>query len=391
LWQIPSLRERGTFYVVDPGQTSRDCIPSDDFLPRIIVVSSPNAVHWGGEKFTKSRDDIVTISGGLFFYYPLWSWAELRQARELLNAGGKVDLSLEEMSERFPAVGGVPRHLWMPKKVFDIYVENQALSVNWLSTLQTEKIAMGQWNLLASNDSDQPKSTIIGYEVVEGSDFFRAVIVPISWMIRQKVSEQHLVNTWNTVCNRPNPGTAFEEYTWLLMIGDNKRSMMSRACVGRLNVNAYLTVDDAELGGCKDLQKVDKLMPAARNEPGTLFLPLNDQEEFIDFVYAEVAPNPVKIHFHAFQATYSGRHVAKQAGISKFEAALQPGEKATAYYLVPSWQFQTFVTSPVQPRSSTGRVTFRHVRIPLPTLYQAPMPSKVDTGPKRRRCWPCKP
>jgi hypothetical protein len=389
LWQIPSLRERGTFYVVDPGQTSRDCVPSDDFLPRIIVVSSPNAVHWGGEKFTKPRRDIVTISGGLFFYYPLWSWAELRQARELLNTGGEVDLSLEEMSERFPAVGGVPRHLWMPKTDYDIYVVRQALAVNRLSTLQTEKIAMGHWDLLVSNDSDQPKSAIIGYK--KGSDFRHPEIGPISLLIRQKVFEQHLVNTWNTVCNRPNPGTAFEEYTWLLMIGDKKRSMKSRACVGRRHVKAYLTFDDVELGGCKDLQKVDELITAARDEPGTLFLPSNDQEEFIDFVYAEVAPDPVKIHFHAFQATYSGSHLAKQAGISNFEAALQPGEKATVYYLVPSWQFRRFVTSPVRPLSSTGRVTFRHVRIPIPPLYQAPMPSEVDTGPKRRRRWQRKP
>jgi hypothetical protein len=391
LWEIQSLRERGTFYVVDPGQTSRDCVPSDDFLPRVIVVSSPNDVHWGGEKFTKFRRDIVKISGGLFFYYPLWSWAELRQARELLNAGAEVDLSLEEMSRRFPDVGGVPRHLWMREKVFPIFVEERVRPLNRLSPEQTQKIAMGQWNLLVTNDSTQPKSMIIGYEVEEGSEFLRAVIVPISWMIRQKVFEYHLYNIWNTVCNRPNPGTAFEEYTWLLMMGGAKRSMTSRPCVGYSKPKEYLTFSDVQLGGCKDLQKVDELMSAARNEPKTLFLPSSNQEEFIDFVYAEVAPDPVRIHFHAFQATYSGRHEAKQAGISHFEAKLQPGETATVYYLVPSWKFRTFRTTPVEPESRTRRVTFRHVQIPIPTLYQAPMPSEVDTGPKRRRRWPRKP
>jgi hypothetical protein len=325
------------------------------------------------------------VSGGIFFYYPIWSWAELKGAIDHLNLGTDEHLTLEEMRDRYVSVGGVPRHLWKPQTDFDIFVEDQLLAVNDLLPRQTEKMAMGAWKSLVTNDSDQPKCPIIGYKT--GSDFRHPEIGPISLLIRQKVFENHLENIWRDVCNRPNPGTVFEEYTWLLMVGGTKRYMKSRPCVGYLKVTAYATITDVQLGGCKDLQKADQLITAARDEPGTLFLPSSNQEEFIDFAYAEVAPDPVRIHFHAFQATYSGNHAAKQAGISKFEAKLQPGEKATVYYLVPSWQFRGFKTSPVEPHSITGRVTFRHAQIPVPNLYEAPTPSEVGTEPKRKRRW----
>jgi hypothetical protein len=390
LLEIPSLGEHDTFYVVDPGPTTRDCNPDDYFPARVIIVSSPNAKHWGGEEFAKSRDDVEHgVSGGIFFYYPIWSWAELRGAIDHLNLGTDDNLTLEEMRNRYVSVGGVPRHLWKPKTDFDIFVEDQLLAVNDLLPPQTEKMAMGAWKSLVTNDSGQPKSAIIGYKT--GRDFRHPEIGPISLVIRQKVFENHLENIWRDVCNRPNPGTAFEEYTWLLMVGATKRSMKSRPCVGYRKVGAYATITDVQLGGCKALQKVDQLITAARDEPGTLFLPSSNREEFIDFVYAEVAPDPVKIHFHAFQATYSGSHAAKQDGISNFEAKLKPGERATVYYLVPSWKFRGFKTNPVEPHSSTARVTFRHVQIPIPNLYEAPTPSEVDTESKRKRYWPRSP
>jgi hypothetical protein len=133
-------------HVVDPGQTTRNCNPGDYFRARVIIVTSPNAVHWGGSSFLKPRDDnIVMLSGGTFFYYPIWSWAELLQAREYLNANSKVKLSLEEMRVRYMNVGGVPRHLWAQEKLFEPVKQTQALAVNKLSPIQAEQITMGEW------------------------------------------------------------------------------------------------------------------------------------------------------------------------------------------------------------------------------------------------------
>jgi hypothetical protein len=42
LLEIPSLGERDTYYVVDPGPTTRDCNPDDYFPARVIIVSSPS-------------------------------------------------------------------------------------------------------------------------------------------------------------------------------------------------------------------------------------------------------------------------------------------------------------------------------------------------------------
>jgi hypothetical protein len=207
-------------------------------------------------------------------------------------------------------------------------------------------------------------------------------------MIHKLVIEKHMRNIWRTAFNHPNPGPVFEEYTWLQMIGETQQAMRSRRCVGHSNLSEYFTFRGVQLGGCMELCKVDNLVYAARERPGTLFLPNNDQQELIDFVYAEVAPPPVNFHFHAFQATFSGSHTAKQRGISNFGAELRGGETATVYYLVPHTKFYRFLTKPVAPQSRTpGKIAFLHVEIPRPSKLRVPVPSEVDTGPKRRRTW----
>jgi hypothetical protein len=380
LWKIPSLRARGTFYVVDPGQTTRNCNPGDYFRARVIIVTYPNDVHWGGSSFLKPRDDnIVMLSGGTFFYYPIWSWAELLQAREYLNANSKVKLSLEEMRVRYMNVGGVPRHLWTQEKLFEPLKQTQALAVNKLSPMQAEQITMGEWEVLATDDSSQPKSSIIGY-IIESNNFLVPKVTPISLMIHKLVIEKHMRNIWRTAFNHPNPGPVFEEYTWLQMIGETQQAMRSRRCVGHSNLSEYFAFRDVQLGGCMELCKVDNLVDAARERPGTLFLPNNDQQELIDFVYAEVAPPPVNFHFHAFQAIF-----CQTERNFELRSELRGGETATVYYLVPHTKFYRCLTKPVAQQSRTiSKIAFLHVEIPRPSKLRVPVPSEVDTGLKRR-------
>jgi hypothetical protein len=48
---IASLFDSSTYYVVDPGKTKDSCDPVEDFEPKVIIVSSPDECHWGGNSF----------------------------------------------------------------------------------------------------------------------------------------------------------------------------------------------------------------------------------------------------------------------------------------------------------------------------------------------------
>ena len=52
---IPSLRGPSAYYVVDPGMSKVSCDPKPSFKARVIIISSPNDRHWGGEEFEKFR------------------------------------------------------------------------------------------------------------------------------------------------------------------------------------------------------------------------------------------------------------------------------------------------------------------------------------------------
>ena len=52
---FPSLEEPSAYYVVDPGESKVSCSPMSTFPARVIIISSPNDRHWGGEEFEKFR------------------------------------------------------------------------------------------------------------------------------------------------------------------------------------------------------------------------------------------------------------------------------------------------------------------------------------------------
>jgi hypothetical protein len=79
--EIPIRDSDSTYYIVDPGMTNSSCNPRTDFLPKVIIVSSPDSRQWGKHEFTKYRDAVI---GGIRFY-PVWSEQELLLARPILR------------------------------------------------------------------------------------------------------------------------------------------------------------------------------------------------------------------------------------------------------------------------------------------------------------------
>jgi hypothetical protein len=54
---IPSLKNRETYYIVDPEKTKDNCDPSNTFAPKVMFVTSPDKGHWGGGK----REGVWTV------------------------------------------------------------------------------------------------------------------------------------------------------------------------------------------------------------------------------------------------------------------------------------------------------------------------------------------
>jgi hypothetical protein len=136
-FKIPSLRERSTYYVVDPGQTKDDCNPNGMFQAKVILVVSPDDRHWGESEFAKIRG----LVQGFFRFFPVWFLEELLSARPILGP----TLSEEQIRERYRQVGGVPRHVFArTQKAFEAVLSKQEMALNGLSAEQTKLLAVGK-------------------------------------------------------------------------------------------------------------------------------------------------------------------------------------------------------------------------------------------------------
>jgi hypothetical protein len=359
---IASANDETVYYIVDPNKTKDSCDPKDDFKPKVIIVSSPNDLHWGGSEFDKERDDEVAVSGGLFCYYPLWTLEELLDGREGLNNYARTDLDEEEVKKRYQQVGGVPRHVFCTARRYEAVCTAQSTALARLTSDQARLLAMRQETPIGSLDSGQPKSAIIGFVQKEGdTSFCRVKYSLVSWAIQKQVFEIHLSNVWASIFNAPNHGPVFEGYTWMLLAGGQEKSFRTREAVGakKRKTTPHLEV---RLGGCSGVKPVWDIVVAAMDEPGVMFLPNSDQYEFIDFAYAKVDENELRVH--AFQSTVSRSHKAKAKGIENIEQSLPDGIKATVYFLVPENKYDGFTTNPAEPKSE--KIDFKIVRIPHP-------------------------
>lgn len=107
---IPSLLNQETYYVVDAGKTKDNCSPGPFVVCRVIIVASPDEQHWGGSGFMK---DDQTGLGGEIRYFPAWSLPQLEAASTLLS---KVQFQVGDVQELYTIFGGIPRHVFAPKR-----------------------------------------------------------------------------------------------------------------------------------------------------------------------------------------------------------------------------------------------------------------------------------
>jgi hypothetical protein len=105
---IPTMDDPSAYYVVDPGNSTDSCNPPCLFRPKVIIVASPDARHWGDRQFVKRRVN----SYGTRTYFPLWELDELLQARSHLGPW----LTEAQVKDRYAQLGGIPSHVFLPTK-----------------------------------------------------------------------------------------------------------------------------------------------------------------------------------------------------------------------------------------------------------------------------------
>lgn len=359
---IPSLQREDTYHVVDPGRTKGSCLPDTDFLPKFILVTSPNSSHWGFGEFTKLRNGVL----GWFKYLPLWTLQELLAAREILSArvvDGKnlIDEFTDEVvAKRFEIVGGVPRHIFTTQGELENIKAEQADALTQLTPDQVMNIVTNKIVDVDNMRNDQPKSILMGYRLAEDDNgtFSKRRAVLVSSHVEQEIIFKHAKFLWQMMTREgPHGWRYFQRYTRRLMTNEGPIQFQVRPCTGKRSKEDPLR---RALGGCTETREAMDLVEAARSVPNVVFHSTDENYPLIDFIYRDEAG-----HFHAFQATTSKKHKAQVDLITNLEKQVGDPTKLTLYYLVPSHIFGGFVTRPADPQSDV-KCQILIVQIPDP-------------------------
>jgi hypothetical protein len=344
------------YYIVDPGKTKNCCDPPTDFLPKVIIVASPNPLHWGEGDFTKQRGTVK----GIMRFYPVWSDHELACAQKTIAP----DMTEKTVLDRFYMFGGVPRHVF------------EDTDDSWLLSLQdgaVDSLTLDQASSVVYTPnvigidcfSPATKSSLLAFQLREDDtgSFERVKSIFVSSLVFQKVTAKFMASLWITMLRRGTEGGLFfEDYACHLMAGGTEMDFDVRRCVGKSN-RAYKHRFIKRLGGCSSIRHAVDPVQAAQASPGVLFRPYDGSFRLIDFMYTDIDDS-----FHAFQATIRESHDAKVQDIKDLQIRVGGGSNLSLYYIVPEGKFDIFVTNPVNPRGDHEVVcNIFHVQIPKRT------------------------
>jgi hypothetical protein len=356
---VPSLKDPSTYYIVDPGKFKGSCDPDDDFLPKVIIVASPDSKHWGGSDFYKDRGGKF----GVLRVFPVWELRELLQARQVLGR----TMTAQQVVDRYGQVGGVPRHIFATDASFKEALQKQAEKADSLSREQAERLATIRMQQLSTLDASQPQSALICCRAANDGSFSICTMDVISPRVGAKIFRRFIMDVWDKLL-RPSVGNPwlFEAYTRYLLGTNRTFTFQCRSGVGMKHPDR-LTVRSVLLGGCGEIRSANDVVAAAKERSSVVFYPIDPAHKLIDFVYRDAAD-----HVHAFQVTLARTHSADVDHIRKLERQVGGNPRMLSlYYLVPDIVFDRFVTRPVDPRNPGGGIegatcNIYHVSIPNP-------------------------
>jgi hypothetical protein len=352
---IGSLNSKLTYYVVDPGKTKDSCDPGDNFQAKVIIVASPDSRHWGGSEFRKARLPGPVM--GFFKYFPVWELSELLAARMFFE----VPIPEEVVLQRYSEVGGFPRSIFAKQVIYDAALVDQDTNINALTWEQVEKIGKNEVNFLDSMSPLQPNGALLAYVKSPNDDTFQVpTVVLASPLVEQKVYTKFKKQLWGRMLSAgPDGWKTFEAIARDSMVQEKKVKFKCRPCVGKKNP-LYKKTFPKMLGGCASIQLVDDMVESAKAENNTnvLFHSANRYQKLIDFIYRDE-----KGHFHAFQVTLRRKRTVNEKDIEDLEAQVGDPKRLSLYYLVPSDNFMTFVTTKAEPKANCK---IFHVMLPDP-------------------------
>jgi hypothetical protein len=329
---IPSLRDPSTYYIVDPGKTKNSCDPSDTFVPKVILIASPDERHWGESEFRKRRESVL----GAFKIYPPWSLDELLPAREEF----KILLTREEIIERYRLFGGVPRNIFTPDANL---LDDQDAAILKVSATHAEAIVLGQMDVVGNFAVNAPKGVLLGFNSTR-EDFGKGQmnVFLLSSAIAEKVYSMHIRTLWNTMISSGEviQRTLFEPYVRSLLTDSSKKrvifEMRNQPTKAVMKKKYKLS-----LPICKAIKLVSD--PKEHQlEPFVLFHSLSTRYPLIDCIYTDA--NGL---INAVQITIGNTHSINDNDIKKLHEAYGTASKLNLYYFVPSDRYDTFKTSSI--------------------------------------------
>jgi hypothetical protein len=343
------LRNRETYYIIDPGITKTNCNPDPNVKAKVLIVASPDERHWGGNTFPKDQPG---WPGGLYWYFPPWSLQELQAAGSLLIP----PITSEQIEQLFSIFGGIPRQVFRPaywkqnSKVLEQKVEA-------LSEAHAKNLVSGRFNVHANFGADQPQGGIV---IFTPTDDYEDVVVSLaSESVGNWVRTFFLDQIWAELAVYPTP-TA-----WQLLESYSMEAMMrtvqytARHCVGKSD-KLYARTFPLELGGCTSKSFQYECSSAVKSgNDNVLFHSSNRQHPLYDMIFKR------DYVFCAIQVTTGRNHDVKQAQIDELAQLLQighAGRQLKLIYAVHEALFDVFVTNPVQPESRPG-VSIYHISL----------------------------
>ena len=275
---IKSLKCKETYCIVDPGTSSDSSLVPEDFPPKLILVTSPNERHWGGNEFRKRRDKV----GGLFRFCPVWSMEELVEARPFFVP----EITKEIVLSRYSRVGGVPRHIFCDEDCYQGALDEQVAAIDLLTPTDTDKFATQRLNFKSFSE-DQPKSALLSIDQADSNDltFDKCIMVTTSDYVMEMIVDRHMDDMWDSMLlSEDKARVCFEPYCRALLARKGKVKMFSRACVGKAN-EAYNNITSTTIGGCVAIKQVVDIVESSKKEANVIFHPFDKNYPLIDFIY----------------------------------------------------------------------------------------------------------
>ena len=359
-YEIPSLDDNSTYFVVDPGRTQENCNPDETFKPGVIIISSPDEANWGAGTFQKLDSKQV----GTFKYCPLWSYSEVR--RGLVHFSPAVRFSSDQLAERYRQVGGVPRNLIAGELLYKGILKDQDNAAVAVEAWQAQRIVRGNMDPMGPLDSKYPKSAVIGIALDEndGGTFTKQKSVPVSMTVAEKVFFNHIGTLWNDMVLNERP-LVFESYLRMVLTTagyeikvqhlKEKGNRTPGPATDESSIKLPSTIGN--YSGIQIVPPKKSIVKAAIDGPtaNILFYSANPNYKLIDFACKNDEGNIL-----AFQATTGSTHTANVTHIADLEGEVG-NRTLMLYYLYPARPGGKFATSPPRPKSRTCRIY--HVEI----------------------------